>query len=253
LRELAVGFNRMAAALVEMRETATQNERMAVMGELAAGVAHELNNPLGVIKGYLKIVRRDAGNEQLTGDLDVIAEEVQKCQGIVQGLTELARPQGVRLQDTDLAALVQETVERMETTREGPSAKVSCVAPGGPAPAMVDAMAMGRVVANLLNNAFDAAGPDGRVRTEVASDEEHVRISVSDSGQGIAPEIRDGLFKPFRTTKETGVGLGLAISLAIVRSHGGRMDTGIGPLGGACFQVILPRAGRGERVRGEEA
>lgn len=240
LRDLALGFNEMAAALEEMQQQIAQKERMAVMGELAAGVAHELNNPLGVITGYLRIVREACTGDEMAEDLQIIAQEVLNCQEIVRGLLELSRPRKLERVVVDLAQLVQETIERIK--RSAPDSAVTVHFEGKVelATASVDDSAMRRVFGNLLRNALDAAAPNGDVDVVVDARDGAVVVSVSDSGEGIAPELANDVFKPFTTTKSTGTGLGLSISDAIVKAHGGHIEVDAGSRGGARFRVVLP-------------
>jgi signal transduction histidine kinase len=240
LAELASGFNDMVKALRESRRLIAEQERRAAIGELAAGIAHELNNPLGVIRGYLKVLRKEVDGEQPNRDIDIITDEVDQCQLIVQGLLELARPQVIEKQPTEVVSLLREVLERQDTARgaESPAISFTPAAPSIEAP--VDGQALKRVLVNLINNAADAAGPDGEVDISLEESEGRLTISVSDSGSGIPPDIRDDLFRPFRTTKPDGTGLGLAISDALVRAHGGSIEVADGAKGGALFRVVIP-------------
>ncbi len=246
LMDLAQGLNDMVAALQESRHLVAQQERRAAIGELAAGIAHELNNPLGVIKGYIKVLRKEVKGPQSNKDLDIITDEVNQCQRIVQGLLELARPQTLEMQQVELVAVVREALERLEKARttEGPRITLST----GPdrIEATVDSQAIKRILINLINNATDAAGAGGEIDVTVRETDGTAVISVADSGKGIPSEIRDNLFKPFQTTKPNGTGLGLAICDALVRAHGGRIEAGPGSKGGALFRVILPSRERSD-------
>jgi len=244
LIDLAQGFNDMVSALEGSRRLIAEQERRAAIGELAAGIAHELNNPLGVIRGYLKVLRKEVDGEQPNKDIDIITDEVDQCQRIVQGLLELARHQAIEKQPTELVGLVREVLERLAKARaaDGPTMSFTPAAPA--IEATVDGQAIKRVLMNLINNAGDAAGPDGEVDITLEESEGLSVISVSDSGAGIPPDIRDDLFKPFRTTKPDGTGLGLAISDALVRAHGGRIEVADGAKGGALFRVVVPITSR---------
>lgn len=240
IAELVQGFNSMAAALEEGREKVARSERLAVMGQLAAGVAHELNNPLGVITGYLKIVRRSIGGGSLSADLSIIADEVEQCGRIVQSLLEVARPQRLRFQTTDLAELVGETVARTDRVQSG-GAAVSVSGADRPILWDVDPSALRRVIANLLGNAMDAAGASGRVSVAITETGSNVVVEVGDSGPGVPLGEHSRIFEPFHTTKPKGLGLGLAICDVLVRGHGGAITVGRAAEGGAAFRVTLPR------------
>jgi signal transduction histidine kinase len=240
LVDLAQGLNDMVAALQESRDLVAQQERRAAIGELAAGIAHELNNPLGVIKGYIKVLRKEVEGSQSGKDLDIITDEVNQCQRIVQGLLELARPQTLEMQPIELVEVVREALERLEKARTTRGPKITISTRPERIEATADSQAVKRILVNLINNATDAAGPGGEVDVTVEEADGSAVISVGDSGKGIPPEIRDNLFKPFQTTKPDGTGLGLAISDALVRAHGGRIEADSGPKGGALFRVIIP-------------
>ena len=244
LVDLAQGFNEMVTALRESRQLIAEQERRAAIGELAAGIAHELNNPLGVIRGYLKMLKKEVDGEQPNKDIDIITDEVDQCQLIVQGLLELARPQAIERQPTELVGLVREVLERLDMARPAQGPRINLVSPASAIEAPVDGQAIKRVLVNLINNASDAAGPDGEVDIAIEESEGQAIISVSDSGAGISPDIRGDLFKPFRTTKPDGTGLGLAISDALVRAHDGRIEVADGAKGGALFRVIVPITSR---------
>jgi signal transduction histidine kinase len=242
LLDLAEGFNDMVSALKESRDLVAQQERRAAIGELAAGVAHELNNPLGVITGYLNVLRKEVHDTQSNKDLDIIADEVKQCQRIVQGLLELASPRPLELQSVELAGALREALERLDKARASRNPKITFSSTPVTIQAIVDIQAIRRVLINLVNNATDAAGPDGEVDVKLEEADGSATISVSDSGEGIPPEVRDNLFKPFHTTKRHGTGLGLAICDALVRAHGGHIDVADGPKGGALFRVVIPRS-----------
>jgi signal transduction histidine kinase len=144
---------------------------------------------------------------------------------------------------------VREVLERLEKSRQADGPVVSFTARSDALEASVDGQAMKRVLINLVNNAADAAGPGGEIDITLEENDGMSIISVSDSGAGIPPDIRNDLFKPFRTTKPDGTGLGLAISDSIIRAHGGRIEVTDGPKGGALFRLVVPIAS----AAGEEA
>lgn len=240
LNELGKSFNTMADELVAAHKKVATKERMATMGEIAAGVAHELNNPLGVITGYLKLLRKGDSGEQAQRDLSVIDDEVTNCKGIVQGLLDLARPAKLKKSRMNVVALVDDVVQRLNTSGSRAGATFDVQSSARELNASVDEVAIKQVLNNLVRNAVEAAGDDGEVAIEIADGDDTVTIAVSDSGPGIDTDFEADLFKPFKTTKEKGTGLGLAISLAIARNHGGDISADRGPLGGARFTVILP-------------
>ncbi|MBN9688286.1 MULTISPECIES: ATP-binding protein [unclassified Corallococcus] len=218
-----------------------EHEKLAGIGRLAAGVAHEINNPLGVILGYVRLLQRRAEGP-LAEDLRVVEEEAVRCQDIVEGLLDLARPGRGPREPVALRDACEEVVLRLrEATRLG-SVTVDV---HGEGTAWAQAPRLRQVLLNLVKNAAEAAGEGGRVEVRITVDADgSARVAVSDSGPGVTPEARARLFEPFFTTKPSGTGLGLAVSQAIAEAHGGRIDVDTGALGGARFTLSLPPPSR---------
>ena len=232
---LANQLNAMTASLKEHQEKLVQQEKLAGIGRLAAGVAHELNNPLGVILGYTKLLKNRAQGEQAE-DLGIIEEEALRCQHIVESLLDLARPRAFVDQRVELRKLCDDVVQRLREA--GPLAGVEVLVSG-------DGQVNGsperlhQVASNLVRNAAEAAGKGGHVRVAITAGPGAVQLAVSDDGPGIPADARSRLFEPFFTTKASGTGLGLAVSQAIAHAHGGRIEAANGASGGAVFTLWL--------------
>jgi len=243
LEALAGRWNEMTAALKTHQDRLVESEKLAGIGRLAAGVAHEINNPLGVILGYAKLLRKKCDGTTAE-DLAVIEDETLRAKEIVDGLLDLSRPLPAGEAPVDLRALSDEVVSRLGEARllDGISVSVDgrASAPGHPEK-------LRQVLVNLVRNAAEAAGAGGKVEVRLAERDETAEVAVEDSGPGIPPDSRPRLFEPFFTTKPRGVGLGLAISRAIARAHGGELAADGAGAGGARFALRLPlrRAGRG--------
>jgi signal transduction histidine kinase len=237
---LASEFNAMTVALKREQERLVKSEKLAAIGRLAAGVAHELNNPLQVILGYLSL-NRDVPNPRLAAQLAATEEEAVHCKQIVDNLLELSRPSAESV-PVELGWLCEDVAGRLGVTlpRDGPEVSVD-----GSARALGDRPRLRQVLFNLLKNAMEAAGPAGSVAVRVRASGDRAEVEVSDSGPGIAPEARLRLFEPFFTTKPSGTGLGLAISRATALAQGGDIDARNGESGGAVFTLRLPRAPEG--------
>ncbi|MBI1948978.1 MAG: HAMP domain-containing histidine kinase [Deltaproteobacteria bacterium] len=233
LGSLARRLNEMAVELDQREKRLLDAERLAGIGRLAAGVAHEINNPLGVMLGYARLIeRRD--DEAIREDARAIVDEIARCQSIVGGLLDLARPHRLKLADTDLAALAHEVAERMGDTR-----RVEVRARGDVVTAIDDGKVR-QILNNLVQNAIEAA-PTGAIAIDVdGEDAEVIHVRVSDEGPGIAAEVRGRLFEPFATTKAKGTGLGLAVSASLARAHRGELSLVDTPRG-ACFSLRIPR------------
>jgi len=239
---LARQFNAMTAALKDHQEQLVQNEKLAGIGRLAAGVAHEINNPLAVIIGYMKLLRKKADG-QLGEDLKIVDDEALRAKEIVDGLLDLSRPLSVQPEPVDLRALSDDVVARLREARQLDGVEVTVEGEG-----QVEGhpQKLRQVLLNLVTNAAESAGAGGGVQMHVTPVGESVEITVADSGPGLSAQAREKLFEPFFTTKPRGTGLGLAVSKGIVHAHGGEIEADSPPDGGARFTVRLPaeRPGR---------
>jgi signal transduction histidine kinase len=243
--------------LAQAREDLLRSERLATVGRLAAGLAHEIGNPLGAIAGYVEIARvRLPANADpdLTEAVGRIAEAAARIDRTIRDLLDLARPAPARLASLDLGAELATAVRLARVQERFRQVEVETrLAPGLP-PVLADGHQLGQVLLNLLLNAGDAMRGQGRVVLSAGSAEggAAVELSVADAGPGILPEHLPRLFEPFFTTKEPGegTGLGLAISHRIVESLGGALAAENGAGGGAVFRVRLP-ARRSAQVGGE--
>ena len=234
--DLARQFNAMVASLKEQQSRLLQSERLAGVGRLAAGVAHEINNPLGVILGYTRLLRKKAVGS-LADDLAIVEEEVLRCQEIVEGLLDFSRPVEAGSQRVDLRGLCDDVVARFAESSPSPGVTVTVAGQGG---AAGTASKLRQVLLNLIKNAVEAAAPGGSVDIHVSENDQRSQVTVRDSGHGLDSEARERLFEPFFTNKPRGTGLGLAVSQAIARAHGGEIVAEPPGQGGACFVLRLP-------------
>jgi len=232
LAVIARDLSERTAAEAELRRA----DRLVTLGTFAAGVAHEINNPLGVILGYTRLLRKKAEGS-VAEELSIIEQETLRCQEIVEGLLDLSRPMDAPMQQVDLRRLCDDVVSRLADSRQLGGVEV-CVE--GEAAVRGQSQKLRQVVFNLIKNAVEAAGRGGRVHVHVGAAPDGVAVAVADSGPGIRETARGRLFEPFFTTKPAGTGLGLAVSRAIARAHGGDIVAGGAPLGGAVFTLRLP-------------
>jgi two-component system NtrC family sensor kinase len=240
---LARQFNAMAGSIKDHQERLVQSEKLAGIGRLAAGVAHEINNPLAVILGYANLLRRKAEG-QLADDLRIIEDESLRAKEIVEGLLDLSRPLATAPEPVDLRALCDEALARLTATGQlgGATVEVS-----GAARVEGHPQKLRQVVLNLVKNGVEAAGPGGKVRVGLAQAAGGAAVvQVSDTGTGLPAEASQRLFEPFFTTKPSGTGLGLAVSLGIVQAHGGTLEADSPAGGGARFTIRLPASPPGK-------
>jgi signal transduction histidine kinase len=222
-----------------------ERERLALLGTLVAGVAHELRNPLnGIINTVLPAREMLAGTSpELEALLDLAAVSARRVEQLSQRLLLMARAgEGPHVR-IDALETVQLAARMVRGPRgAGPNIEVAPVG-GAPLPALRgDAGAVMHVWVNLLDNAVRAAGPDGHVRVTLLAESEHVVVEVCDDGPGVPPEVADRIFEPFFTTRAAGqgTGLGLALAYKTVRQHGGTIELVPAAGSGACFRVRLP-------------
>ena len=242
---LAHDINQMAAALAHREEELLSAQRLAAIGQVAAGVAHEINNPLGVVLGYAKMMRR-AGTSGDDEGLRIIEEEALECQRIVQALLDLARPQPLSIKAIDLKAVVRDTIERLRATGVLQSAVVEQFEKSQEdVHARADETKVRQVFRNLLTNAAEAAGADGEISIEVLREDGRAVLAIEDTGPGIPEGDRSRVCEPFFTTKAKGTGLGLAIVHAIVEAHHGTVRLECQPGRGTRVVVSLPEASTG--------
>jgi two-component system NtrC family sensor kinase len=229
---------------LELRQRLTQAEKLAALGTLVSGTAHELNNPLAGISAMAQALLLDAVSTEMTQGLQTIRTEAMRAARIVSDLLTFARLRPLERRDTNLNEIVRETFAATPALSADGAVWVLGLDPTLPA-VSGDPDQIRQVVTNLLVNAAQAMAPGPRrealVRT--AWDREWVAFEVLDSGTGVPPEVLFRVFEPFFTTKAQGegTGLGLSISHGIVRAHGGEIAGDNRPEGGARFSFRLPR------------
>jgi len=227
---------------------AMHSERLASLGQLAAGVAHEINTPLANIMLIAESIRRRSADPWTQGRIDSMLQQTESAARIVRGLLDFARRPEARIGEVDLGELVTHSVNFLKG-KQSADVEVELEVPKDPVFVRADRDQINQVVTNLLNNAYDALDGHGRVTVEVGASAEWAHIRVTDNGPGIVPEVLTHLFEPFITTKPEGkgTGLGLAICHGIVQSHGGEIEVDSEPGQGATFEVRLPRVPNGAR------
>jgi signal transduction histidine kinase len=239
LLELSDAFDRMADELAHREARMLQNERMAAIGQLAAGVAHELNNPIAIIRGYLKTMSPDESHETLREELAILDEEASHCQRIAEDLLMYARSGELTMDALHSGDFLRETARRFENTANLGSGDIRVEAQDVRLEA--DGARLRQVVLNLLLNARQASASDQPVILRGRVDGEHYIIEVEDFGPGIEPAQRQRIFEPFYSQRRGGSGLGLAVCLGIVQAHHGTIEAKSSAHGGALFEIRLPR------------
>jgi signal transduction histidine kinase len=238
-RALSQAFDHMAEELEVRERRLVESERMAAIGQLAAGVAHEINNPIGIIRGYLKTMGPDSPPETLREELQILDDEAAACQRIAEDLVAYARAPELRCSSIAMDRLLTETVRRFQETADGAERRVALDAAAGVAYA--DIGRLRQVLLNLMVNAAQVSESDGLIEVSGAPVERGAyQILVSDRGPGIPPEDRTKVFEPFFSKRPGGSGLGLAVCQGIVRAHGGTIVAEDREGGGTTFRVTVP-------------
>ena len=225
-----------------LRYAVETSERFAQLGRLAAGLAHEIRNPLGAISGCVELVRETATlDEEERGLLVSVSRDVTRLNELVTDMLQFAKPRPLDRRRADLAALVRDVVS-LARTSGGPEARVHIVQRAGTAVhASVDASQYKQVLWNLLRNAAQASRVGTEVEVAVFSRDESAVTEVYDRGPGIDPDLRDRIFDAFYSGTARGSGLGLAIVKRIADAHHGRVEIGERDGGGSVFSFIVPR------------
>lgn len=256
LRETVESLAQSKEKLAQTQETLMHTEKLASMGQLAAGIAHELNNPLGVILMYAHLLLEDHAVEdrEMQEDLTMLVNQADRCKNIVAGLLHFARQHKTALILVDLRRFIEDTLKLMAIPS---NIKVKIKHEGGPYYAQMDREQITQVLTNLIGNAVHAMPDGGALTVGYGGDDHEVRLYVKDTGIGIPREHLKRVFEPFFTTKDIGkgTGMGLAVSYGIVKMHRGNMtvESNADPekgKTGTTFFVMLPR--KGTKTVGEE-
>lgn len=232
-------------------------DRLAVLGQMAAGLAHEVKNPLGAIKGAAQLLDGDRGLAAVDHEfVSIILEEVDRLDRVVGSVLDYARPAPSKIGEVQIKDVIERTVKFLDAERSG--CELTVELDGLLPKARADAEQMRQVLINLIRNAVQATGGKGTVKVGASflprgrhllrgeGEEGWLLVTVRDDGPGIAPEVRDSLFMPFVTTKQKGTGLGLAISQRIIEEMGGRIEVSSRAGEGTTFSILLPVGNLGD-------
>ncbi len=220
---------------------AAHADKLASVGQLAAGVAHEINTPLANVMLIAESVRRRTTDPWVRSRLDTISDQVDAAARIVRGLLDFARRSEPLVAELDLVGVARDSVAFLRG-KQSADVEVTEVYPGGPVPVLGDRGQLMQVLTNILNNAYEAMHGNGTIRISVRRQGRRAEVEVVDSGPGIPVEALPHIFEPFFTTKPEGegTGLGLAICHGIVQVHHGTITARNAPGAGAAFLVSLP-------------
>ena len=258
----ARSLRRRAARTLEAERRAQASERLAELGSMTSGLAHEIKNPLSTLNLNAQLLREDILDSNLpdetrtavTRRVDALARETMRQKDILSDFLQFAGRMRLDPQPRDLRELISEMVDFFQPQADRAGVLLRVDVPGVPVTARVDAGLLKQALLNLAINAVQAMTPEGQARPgerrgelmfrlELDSTGDEARLSVIDHGPGIPEERRATIFRPYASTKPGGSGLGLATTRRIVEEHGGTITLYNGPSGGACFTLRLPMGG----------
>ena len=234
-------LRRQQEQLRRQQQEVLRAEHLAAVGRLAAGVAHEVRNPLATIKLLVEgALRREEPRPLSREQLTVLYGEAARLERTVQEFLDFARPPRLQRRPTDLREVIEQAAALVRARAQRQHVRLLAPLPAAPVPAVVDPGQLGTVLVNLLLNALDALPGGGSVEVSLEPGPAEVTLAVRDSGPGFPPDVLGQLFTPFLSSKPTGTGLGLCICRRVVEDHGGRLVVANRPEGGACVSIVLP-------------
>ena len=244
--ELRLAAERVAFVVDRLQQSQLElirADQLARLGQLAAGLAHELRNPLASVKILVQSAGETRGGGRLEGrDLGILDEEITRMELAIQRFLDYARPPRLERSQVDLGMLVRQTWELVSARAERQGVELRYDPPPEPVEIVADPQQIRQVLLNLLLNALDSIRYEGWIAVAVweAVDESGAQLSMTDSGPGLPADLGDRIFEPFVSSKETGLGLGLPICRRIIEAHGGRITAENAPAGGALLRIALP-------------
>ena len=247
-RTLAKAFNEMLSALAKQREQLeyvhaemSRQQTLAEVGKFSMMVAHEIKNPLAIIKGSIDILKKDTSDlETKKIMLHYLGDETNRINRLIEDFLQFAKPKKPHFVEIDANTLVLDLSSKLDLFHIADSGRLKIKTENAPCVLPLDPYLMERAMLNIVRNALEISGKDGVVIIETETDAETWKMRIKDSGPGIKPTDLPRIFEPFFTTKAKGTGLGLAMTKDIVESHHGEIKVWNQDNGGACFEINLP-------------
>lgn len=241
VRELAAAFGQMISDLDRLKENLTRAAKLAVVGEMAAAMSHEVRTPLGILRSSAQLLLREPGlSDEGREVCGFILSETERMNKLVSTLLDCTRARPPELQPVNLAELAQQTIAMLKPQAAKRNISLDFKDAGADATAVCDPEQMTQVLLNLLLNALQILPEGGHIEVTAKHEAHAILLEVADDGPGIAPELYDRVFDPFYTQRSGGIGLGLTVVRQIVAAHRGEIVAGKSHLGGALFRLRLP-------------
>jgi signal transduction histidine kinase len=242
VRELGAAFDQLTNDLEQSRQQVVRAAKLAVVGEMAAIMAHEVRTPLGILQTTAQMLQWETAISSEGKEMtQMIVEESARLNRLISILLDCARPRQPNMQIHDMHEIIQRVLDLLSSQAQKKTIQIESRFLNHAAFIECDQELLVQVFLNLILNAIQILPVGGKIQisTEYA-DQTAIKITISDNGPGVAPENRAQLFDPFFTTREGGIGLGLTVTQQIVTLHGGHIWVGESELGGACFNLVLP-------------
>lgn len=241
LRALSKAFRHLVANLDKSRLQVARAAKLAVIGEMAAIMAHEVRTPLGILHSTAQMLERDDALPAKSRDMTrMILEETQRLSRLISTLLECARPRPPKIHPHDIHEIINRALDLLQSQAQKKQIRFTLEYRAAPAVVPCDSELMVQVFLNLILNSVQFVGMEGHIVLSTSRVFEGLKVSICDDGPGIPPEAQGRVFDPFFTTRKGGIGLGLTVTQQIVATHGGSLSIENGKLGGACFTLILP-------------
>ncbi len=225
----------------DMEARLERSRRLAALGKMAAGIAHEIRNPLGTLKGFAQYFKDQAGNNPESREYaDIMIGEVDRLNHIISALLQFARPREPEIKTISGREILEQAVRLLDADFKKQAIVPEIIADNNSQFA-ADPDLILQVLINLLKNSLAASGPKDNITLISTQDDNSITLTVKDSGKGMNPEEKEKMFDPFFTTRKTGTGLGLAVSYQIIEQHSGRFEVESRPGRGTIIRIILPR------------
>jgi signal transduction histidine kinase len=243
IRELSSAFQQMILDLEQLKENLTHAAKLAMVGEMAAALTHEVRTPLGILRSSAQLLLREPGlSEEGREVCGFIITETERMNRLISTLLDSARARPPELLQINLAGLAQQVIAMLQSQagKKNIALQFTGTSDASLATASCDKEQITQVLLNLLLNALQILPDGGRIEVALRREADSVLLEVADDGPGIAPEFCERVFDPFFTQRSGGIGLGLAVVRQIVAAHGGEIGAGRSHLGGALFRLRLP-------------